>query len=167
MKIYLGDKDGKAVYEELDALKNLLISGGPGGGKTVYFSRLIKELTSEKAPDELKFVIYDSKGADYFKFRESPYLLFPITTDEKIDEFKKQMEELKKMAKTRCSSQEDKSTVIVFIDEFCMLSYEFKECVEEIIGLASASEETNIHFFIASQRPRNLGVLAITKSSNK
>ena len=167
MKIYLGHKDNHAVYEELTTLKNLLIAGGPGGGKTVYFSRLLRELTSEYSPDELKFVIYDSKAVDYHKFRESPYLLFPITTDTKIDEFKKQFEELKKIANNRKTSKEVNSVILVLIDEFYMLSYQFKECVEEIIKLAEISSETNIYFFIASQRPNKLEKQLIKAIDNK
>ena len=167
MKIYVGDKDNKAVYEDLNTLGNVLLAGGPGGGKTVYFSRLLKELTFEHSPNDIRFVIYDSKAVDYFKFRESPYLLFPITTDTKIDEFKKQLIELKKLAEERHASKETKPTIIVLIDEFYMLSYWFKECAEEIIRLANVSKETNIHFFIASQRPNNLGKQLIKAIDNK
>ena len=167
MNIYLGNKDNENVYEDLNTLNNVLLAGGPGGGKTVYFSRLLKELTSEYSPDDLRFVIYDSKAVDYFKFRDSPYLLFPITTDTKIDEFKKQFEELKKLAEERRTSKITKPAIIVLIDEFYMLSYWFKECAGEIIELANVSNETNIHFFIASQRPNNLGKQLIKAIDNK
>ena len=42
MNIYLGNKDNENVYEDLNTLNNVLLAGGPGGGKTVYFSRLLK-----------------------------------------------------------------------------------------------------------------------------
>ena len=167
MKIYLGSKDNENVYEDLNTLGNVLLAGGPGGGKTVYFSRLLKELTSEYSPDDLRFVIYDSKAVDYFKFRESPYLLYPITTDTKIDEFKEQFEQLKKLAEERRTSKNTKPAIIVLIDEFYTLSYWFKECADEIIELANDSKETNIHFFIASQRPNNLGKQLIEAIDNK
>ena len=61
MKIYLGNKDNENVYEDLNTLNNVLLAGGPGGGKTVYFSRLLKELTSEYSPDDLRFVIYQNE----------------------------------------------------------------------------------------------------------
>lgn len=166
MNIYLGNKDNENVYEDLNTLNNVLLAGGPGG-KTVYFSRLLEELTSEYSPDNLRFVIYDSKAVDYFKFRDSPYLLFPITTDTKIDEFKKQFKELKKLAEERRTSKITKPAIIVLIDEFYMLSYWFKECAEEIIELTNVSNETNIHFFIASQRPNNLGKQLIKAIDNR
>ena len=167
MKIYLGDKNDEAVYEELDSLGNVLLAGGPGGGKTVYFSRLLKELTSKHSPDELKFVIYDSKAVDYFKFKESPYLLFPITTDTKIDEFNNQIEKLKEIAKERQSSKTIKPAIIVLIDEISILAYKSKESMQDIISLANISKETNIHFFIASQMPNNFGKQLIEAFNNK
>lgn len=167
MDIYLGDKDNKPVYEELKTLKNVLISGGPGGGKTVYFSRLLKELSSTYSPEDIRFVIYDSKAVDYFKFRESQFLLFPITDDRKIDEFKKQLRELKDIAKDRCVSKQVSPVIIVLIDEFYMLSYWFKECTRETIELMKISNQTNIHFFISSQRPNNFEKHLIDAIENK
>jgi DNA segregation ATPase FtsK/SpoIIIE-like protein len=145
MKIYLGDRNKEPVYIELGDLRNVLISGGPGGGKTVYFSRLIKELTSKYSPNEIKFVIYDGKSVDYFKFKDSPYLLFQITNDDKIEEFKSQLNELK--------NRQDTTPVIVLIDEFELISYKFKDCVKDIIELIKSSNEKKIYFFISSQSP--------------
>ncbi len=145
MKIYLGDRNKESIYIELGDLNNVLISGGIGGGKTVYFSRLIKELTSKYSPNEIKFVIHDSKSVDYFKFKDSPYLLFPITNDDKIEEFKSQLNELK--------NRQDTTPVIVLIDEFELISYKFKDCVKDIIELVKSSNEKKIYFFISSQSP--------------
>ena len=153
MNIYLGNKDGNDIYEKLGNLKNVLIAGGPGGGKTVYLTRIIKELTSKYSSNDIKFVIYDSKMVDYWWFNESPYLLFPITTDETVDLFKKQFKELKDIAKKRIKSKENNPAIIVLIDEFYTLYYLFKDCIKEISLLAKESDKTNIHFFISSQRP--------------
>lgn len=145
MKIYLGDRNKKSIYIELGDLNNVLISGGTGGGKTVYFSRLIKELTSKYSPNEIKFVIHDAKSVDYFKFKDSPYLLFPITNDDKIEDFKSQLNELK--------NRKDTTPVIVLIDEFGLISYKFKDCIKDIIELIKSSNEKKIYFFISSQSP--------------
>lgn len=165
MKIYLGEKENETIYEELDNLGNLLIAGGPGTGKTVYLSRLIKELSAKRSPDDLRFVIYDGKGFDYHRFRKLPHLLFPITSDENVDEFKWQLEQLKRIAEDRRGSKEFKPAIIVIIDEFLVPS----DCldVNDLIELAEGTDETNIHFFISSQRPEIFGDRLIAAIKNK
>ena len=157
MNIYLGNKDNKEIYEDLNNLKNMLIAGGPVTGKTTYFRRIIKELVSNYSPNEVKFMIYDSKGIDYQKYNESPYLLFPITKDVKINEFKEQFLELRRIAKDRLVSNENKPAIVVLIDEIYMLAYWFTECIKEIADLAKDVDKTNIHFFISTQRPYYFG----------
>lgn len=99
MKIYLGNKGEEALYEDLTKMDNLLISGAPGGGKTIYLSRIIKELTKGYTKDELKFLIYDGKCVDYVKFKNSEYLLYPITNEESVDDFQNEMKDLKKSSR--------------------------------------------------------------------
>jgi len=145
MKIYLGNQNNEEIYEELNTIDNMLISGGPGGGKTVYLSRIIKELTSTFTPEEVKFVIYDDKEVDYVKMKNSPYLLFPLAKN--ANEFKTQLEELNQISSSRLASKEKKPAIIIIIDGY----YAITKCKETILNILKDSKETNIHFFISSQ----------------
>lgn len=99
MKIYLWNKGEEVICEDLDVINNLLISGISGGGKNVYLSRIIRELTKEYSKNELKFVIYDGKCVDYVKFKNSEYLLYPITNEDSVNECQNEMKDLKKSSR--------------------------------------------------------------------
>ena len=152
MKIYLGNKDKEAIYKNLDEVENIVFCGAPAAGKTTYITKLLKEITNNENPDDVKVVIFDSKKVDYYKFKESPFLLFPITSDGSIDGFIAQMKGLKKIGEDRLRSENKNPTIIVFIDEASMLSYHYKNFSYDISNMMKLSKDTNIHFVVVSQR---------------
>ncbi len=59
MNIYLGHlDDGKQITADLNEVKNLLIQGSAGAGKTVFIDSIIKYLIKNYGSEELKFCIF-------------------------------------------------------------------------------------------------------------
>lgn len=59
MNIYLGHlDDGKQITADLKGVKNLLIQGSTGAGKTVFIDSIIKYLIKNYGSEELKFCIF-------------------------------------------------------------------------------------------------------------
>ena len=167
MKIYLGNKDKEAVYKDIDDVENIVFCGAPAAGKTTYITRLLKEITGNNNPDDVKVVIFDSKKIDYYKFKDSPFLLFPITSDSSIDGFVAQMNGLKKIGEDRIQSSQKNPTIIVFIDEASMLSYHYKNFSNDVSNMMKQSRDTNIHFVVVSQRAACLTKEVIEAANTK
>lgn len=167
MKIYLGNKGEEVLYEDLAKMDNLLISGASGGGKTVYLSRTIKELTKGYSKDKLKFLIYDGKCVDYVKFKNSEYLLYPITNEESVDDFQNEMKDLKKIQDERILSKENEPTIIVLIDMSCPLKYSYKNFENDILEFLKETKKSNIHFIISVQSPNGISKEFINAFDNK
>ena len=167
MKIYLGNKDKEQIYKSLDDIENIVFCGSPASGKTVYITRLLKEINENGNPDDIKVVVYDSKRIDYRKFKDSPFLLFPITNDDSIDQFIGQMKGLKKIEEDRLRSGGKEPTIIVFIDETSMLSYHYKNFSSDISSMMKQTKDTNIHFVIAGQRATCITKEVIDASKTK
>ena len=59
------DVDGKPVLMDLAKAPHILITGATGQGKSSLIHTLIASLLMKKRPDELEFVIIDSKRTEY------------------------------------------------------------------------------------------------------
>ncbi len=142
--VYLGsDATGKEYSLPLDQLKGLFLLGNTGAGKTVYLCRLLSDLMKEHSPNEVHFIIYDSKGIEYQGLRTSPYVRFPIYGYFDWRYFEKVLATLEE------SSQEGNSPTIVIIDDAARLS----ECIPSF-GKRVASlirKAGNLHFFVSTQ----------------
>ena len=143
-EVYLGnDESGAEVSLPLSQLSHLFLLGGTGAGKTVYLCRLLADLMKEHSPNELHFIIHDSKGIEHQGLRTSPYVRFPIYGDSDWRSFEKVLATLEE------SSQEGGIPTIVIIDDAAALS----ECIPSF-GKRVASlirKAGNLHFFVSAQ----------------
>lgn len=153
MKIYLGtNNNNEDVYEELDNLNNVLICGTTGAGKTVYLSRLFNEITSNYSPEDVQFVIFDAKGLELNSTEYDSHLLFSVTDNNSVIEFREQIKELMNISYDRLLSNEPNNPIIVLIDEMSEIQFRGGNTIDMITDLIKDSSKTNIHFFITSQR---------------
>ena len=72
------DADDDLISCALEALPHLLISGTTGSGKTAYIQSMLASLASLYSSDDLKFLLYDSKGVEYSDFNGLNNLILPV-----------------------------------------------------------------------------------------
>ena len=75
------DSEGKPFRDDLTKLPHLLIAGSTNGGKSVLLHSLIASLMLWRSPEQVQFVLSDTKNVEFGHFIGSPHLLFePATT---------------------------------------------------------------------------------------
>lgn len=180
LKTILGtDLNGDAVELDLVQLQHLLIAGTAGAGKTVCIKAIMSDLMKHRAPDNLKFVVYDEKCVEFAHLKDSSYWLKPVITE--TTNFRKTLEELKLIVEERyqmfrqlgvedfdsyialkCETKSECLPRIVVVADECagfML-----ECGEEAAGilafLLSEAHTAGIHFVLATARAVDCGLLA-------
>ena len=77
------DRKGKVVTDDLSAVNHLLVSGISGSGKTAFIDTLLLSFMRHVSSDELRFILCDTKGADYILYNDTNHLLVPAVTDPK------------------------------------------------------------------------------------
>jgi len=70
------DENGDLVVIDINSLKNLLVCGMSGRGKTSAIFNILISLIVQNEPENIKFVCIDSMGVDYFPFLHTQYSLF-------------------------------------------------------------------------------------------
>lgn len=77
------DENGKAFTQNLSSIPHFLVCGFSGAGKTSFVQSVMTQICSTQTPDDVRFVIYDSKAIDYGVFNGTPHMLLPVITDER------------------------------------------------------------------------------------
>lgn len=76
------DENGKVFTQDLSQIPHFLVCGFSGAGKTSFVQSVMTQLCSEQSPDDVRFVVFDSKGIDYSVFNGVPHMVCPAITDE-------------------------------------------------------------------------------------
>ena len=74
-------ESGEVYWEDCRLITNLLVTGATGFGKTSFVLSMLANIMKDLNPSEVKFIIFDSKCADYSSLKKSPFLLLPVITD--------------------------------------------------------------------------------------
>lgn len=77
------DIHGEVVTAELDRMPHVLIAGATGAGKSVCLNGMIVSLLYKSTPDDLRFIMIDTKMIELGIYAETPHLLVPVVTDAK------------------------------------------------------------------------------------
>lgn len=77
------DENGKAFTQNLGNIPHFLVCGFSGAGKTSFVQSVMTQICSTQTPDDVRFIIYDSKAIDYSVFNGAPHMLLPVITDER------------------------------------------------------------------------------------
>jgi S-DNA-T family DNA segregation ATPase FtsK/SpoIIIE len=84
LTIALGkDIHGEVFTTELDRMPHLLIAGATGAGKSVCLNNMIVSMMYKTTPDELRFIMIDTKMIELGVYSDIPHLLVPVVTDPK------------------------------------------------------------------------------------
>lgn len=73
--------DGETILSDLASLPHLIVGGASGQGKSAFLHSLICGLIASRSPDDVQFLIADSKCDEYSRYNRLPHLIVPIITD--------------------------------------------------------------------------------------
>ena len=169
------DLFGGKLIIDLKDIRNLLVIGVTGSGKSVFLSNIILSILFRARPEEVQFIFFDFKGVDLPLFNDIPHQIRPSVKDagtalEELRRLEKQAKKrLEALEKAKAGdidafneiSGEKMAHVVLIIDEYMSLvqgrkqSGEMtgKEFVRIIQFLASTTAQTGIHLVLATQRP--------------
>jgi len=80
----LGKDIGGEVYiTELDKMPHLLIAGATGAGKSVGLNGMIVSILYKATPEDVRFIMIDTKMIELGVYADIPHLLIPVVTEPK------------------------------------------------------------------------------------
>lgn len=170
---------GEYIQLDLADQPHILIAGATGGGKSVFLSELICSLAVLKSPNELKFVLVDTKQLDLTLFNNLDHVIEMVDKVEKlydvmdmlIAEVRRRTNMMKGVARNlaewnRLRPDKTKPYIVLVIDELADVIGQDKEInrgkekderrtsiAESLKTLAQISRAVGIHIIAATQRP--------------
>lgn len=171
---------GVGVIEDLTLMPHLLVAGSTGGGKSTWLNAVIATLIYNCSPNDVKFILIDTKQVEFVHFAEAPHMLFETalsvpTAIERFDWIIKEMEaRLTTFAKGghrnileyNSSSHNSKPYIVVIIDEVADILTDTRKLDPDgkglslgkiakgkLLQIAAKARATGIHVIAATQRP--------------
>ena len=160
--------EGRTVILDLARAPHLLMAGCAGSGKTVFMNSCIHSLMFRHTPCELKLILADSKIVGFSKYKNLPYLQFPVINSTRdtlraLQWLNMEMErrykvigdagcrEIKTLNEQRpCSLP----YIVMIIDEFSDFMAQAKTQMESLLAnLCARGRAAGIHLIISTQRP--------------
>lgn len=134
---------------DLNQIKNLLIIGTTGGGKSICLNEIITSITMTYQPEDLKIVTMDTSMVELSSFNGIPhYLKDTLISPKDIIE---ELEEIQKEVQRRNS--DSKTPLIILIDDlYDICSYDEK-VLPTIESLLEKSKSKNIYLILATDTP--------------
>jgi S-DNA-T family DNA segregation ATPase FtsK/SpoIIIE len=75
--------EGKVHVADLAQMPHLLIAGSTGSGKSVTLNAVITSILYTATPDEVKFIMVDTKRLELGIYEDIPHLIAPVVTEPK------------------------------------------------------------------------------------
>lgn len=72
------DVYGNTVEKDLRDMPHALIGGTTGSGKSVMLNVILRSLTDQMTPDQMKLVLIDPKRVELSRFKDVPHLMSPV-----------------------------------------------------------------------------------------
>lgn len=151
LPIILGKDPNNDIHiKDLKDLKNILIVGYAGMGKSIFIESLLFTLIYSNSPDKFKFIFMDLMGGgDYYQFSNLPHLYSDrviCIPDEAIEELKKCNKELERREKSNVIY----SPLLIVIDEFADISLNYSEFAELIQPLLERGNKVGIYLVLST-----------------
>lgn len=184
--------DGSNYVTDLTKMPHLLIAGATGSGKSVALNNMICSMLYKATPDEIKFVMIDTKRLELGIYEDIPHLLTPVVIDAKLasNALKWAIVELESRLKVLASfgvrnidqynhliqssviARQHKEElkplpyIVIIIDELADLMILSSAAVEEsMTRLAQMARAVGIHMIVATQRPSVDVITGIIKAN--
>lgn len=162
-------------------LSHLLIAGVPGSGKSNLLHNIIASLCNRISPNDLKFILIDSKKVELNVYNHLPHLLTPVITDPKktvlalkwagkemdrrLDML--QLEGIRDIATYRTRGHKENTMPYIFIvlDGLSDMLATYPVEVEAVITrLTQMSHKVGIHLILSTSRITNKVITEPIKS---
>lgn len=75
--------DGETFFQDISQIPHFWVCGFSGAGKTSFVQTVTTYIATHYPPEEVRFIIYDSKSVDYNNFNALPHLIMPVITDDR------------------------------------------------------------------------------------
>ena len=167
------DIAGNCVYCDIAKMPHLLVAGTTGSGKSVCMNSIITSILYRAKPDEVKFLMIDTKQVEFSKYANIPHLLVPVVTDPRkaagalgwaVSEMLQRYQKLSQVGVRdiegynkyvqKHEDMESMPKICIFIDEFADLMMAApKEVEDSVCRLAQMARAVGMHLVIATQRP--------------
>jgi S-DNA-T family DNA segregation ATPase FtsK/SpoIIIE len=174
--------DGTPHVADLGEMPHLLIAGSTGSGKSVTLNALITSILYSATPDDVKFIMVDTKRLELGIYEDIPHLITPVVTEAKkasnaLRWAALEMERRYKLLadlSVRNIAQYNKAVsrgrrprtdaegnalepipyLVVIIDELAdLMLISAREVEESIMRLAQMARAVGIHLILSTQRP--------------
>lgn len=186
-------KEGAVFVLDLTKMPNLLIAGATGTGKSVCVNSIIVSLLYKARPDEVKFILIDTKGMELGLYDGIPHMATPVITDAgrasaalkwAVAQTEGRQQELSRwgvrdiagfneeVARRNRRGDFDEAGepwrplpyIVVAVDEIADLVNSVYEVEEPLTRLAQTARSAGIHLVVATQRPSADVVAGIIKA---
>lgn len=164
------DVYGKTQLLDITAAPHMMIAGTTGSGKSVFMNVIIKALTKQMTPDQLKMILIDPKRTEFNKYKNLPHLHTKIVTETEeaslvlewltveMDSRYKRLEAADAVSIDEYNKDfNDMPYIVTIIDEMAdlMLSDQTtrNKITKLLTRLAQKARACGIHLIIATQRP--------------
>lgn len=161
MNIYLGHlDDGKQITADLKGVKNLLIQGSTGAGKTVFIDSIIKYLIKNYGSEELKFCIFsdyccflpEDIPAGYYYKTKKPIVENEVEAGMILSEILLLISaRLEAIGKARKSSGVEEKTPTILLIFDAIPSYESDAVKEAMAEIIKNGWKAGVHIILSVQ----------------
>ena len=157
--------DGSPVIQDFADISHYVICGYSGSGKTSFVQTIMMKMALEHTPEEVRFLVYDSKATDYMNFNKLPFLYVPVCSDEKkfvgalewaVVEARKRFRAFaelnaKNLEAYNRKAEERLPHVFIIMDDFFSLLYRYPEEVADSMQYnLNNGRQAGIHFLIVT-----------------
>ena len=174
------DENDNIIFEKINSMPNMLIGGTVMSGKTSYINSIIVSLLMSKKPNEVKFMIFDSKKVDYSMYNGIPHLLCPIVTNS--DLLSKYLMKIRREIEIRTlkireygvksidmynNKVEEKlrySNIIIFLDDISIIN-NTDEIMESLECISANGWNVNVHIIVAANHPSSRVISTVSKAN--
>lgn len=163
----VGMSNENIYIEDLSQIPSMLITGTTGSGKTSFVQALINSLILQYTPNELKFIIVDSKGIDYLLFKDIPHLMTPIiSVPQKVCGLLNWLlsESKQRLSQLSTNRTLELERIVLIIDDFSLVAQysENFECIERLLTICRS---VNIHCIFCTSIPTTKIISPIIKAN--